>query len=71
MSHLTRKEHVDQSKARALEYVEINDLANAINSLSSDLSKHPETRDHGAIELSIRLMLFGSLNTTEEGTEVY
>ncbi len=65
MTQLTRKKHIDESKVRALEYVELNDLMNAINSLSSDLLKHPETREHGAIELSTMLMIRGHLSTPE------
>jgi hypothetical protein len=39
--HLTRAEHLQWAKARALEYVEAGDLANACASMLSDLSKHP------------------------------
>lgn len=39
----TRKEHLDWCKQRALEYVDDGDLVNAVNSMMSDIRKHPET----------------------------
>jgi hypothetical protein len=38
----TRDEHLAWCKQRALEYVEHNDLLNAVTSMGSDLDKHPE-----------------------------
>lgn len=40
---LNREEHVKLCKERALEYLSSNDPTNAIASMLSDLSKHPET----------------------------
>lgn len=42
---MTRKEHVKWCKERALQYVDAGDLQNAVASMTSDMSKHPETRD--------------------------
>jgi hypothetical protein len=39
----TRDEHLSWCKERALEYLDAGDLENAVASMSSDLSKHPET----------------------------
>lgn len=39
----TRAEHVAWCKKRALEYVDRNDLSNAVTSMLSDLGKHSET----------------------------
>jgi hypothetical protein len=41
----TRQEHVNWCKQRALEYVEQGDMKNALSSITSDLGKHPETRN--------------------------
>lgn len=41
---MTRVEHLAWCKARALEYLDEGDLANAVASMGSDLSKHPETK---------------------------
>ncbi len=38
-----RAEHLAWCKTRALEYVEGGDLAGAIASMMSDLTKHPQT----------------------------
>ena len=43
----TRQEHLEFCKQRAMEYVEQNDLLNAVTSMMSDLTKHPETKSIG------------------------
>lgn len=40
---MTREEHLEWCKVRAREYLERGDLANAVASMGSDLSKHPDT----------------------------
>ena len=40
----TRADHLNWAKQRALKYVELGDLPNALASMMSDLEKHPETR---------------------------
>jgi hypothetical protein len=39
----TREEHLEWCKQRAREYLDAGDLENAVVSMGSDLSKHPET----------------------------
>lgn len=41
---LTRAEHLQWCKDRALEYLNQGDLLNAVTSMTSDMSKHPETK---------------------------
>ena len=41
---MDRKEHLAWCKQRALEYVEAGDATNAVASMLSDMSKHPETK---------------------------
>jgi hypothetical protein len=48
---MTRAEHLQWAKDRALEYADQGDVANAVSSLTSDLRKHPETADHSAVML--------------------
>jgi hypothetical protein len=40
---MTRAEHLQWAKNRALEYVKTGDFAGAVTSMLSDLGKHPET----------------------------
>jgi hypothetical protein len=40
--HMTRAQHLQWAKDRALEYVEAGDLTNACASILSDLGKHPQ-----------------------------
>jgi len=63
---MTRTEHLEWCKRRALEYVDAGDLSQAYASIASDLSKHPETEGHVAIQLGMMLMISGNLNTPSE-----
>ena len=42
---MTRQEHLQWCKDRAMEYVKEGDLLQAVTSMMSDLNKHPETAD--------------------------
>lgn len=44
---MTRAEHVQWCKERAMEYVEQGDLLNGVTSMMSDMTKHPETKESG------------------------
>jgi hypothetical protein len=63
---MTRKEHLDWAKQRALEYVEGGDPNEAFASMTSDLHKHPELQDHAGIELGTMLLMTGHLGSTTE-----
>ena len=63
---MTRSEHLDWCKERALEYVDAGDLGQAYASMVSDLGKHPETQDHPAIMLGMMLMMSGQLSNPSE-----
>jgi len=45
--HPTRAEHLEWCKQRAREYLDHGELANAVASMLSDLTKHPETASSG------------------------
>jgi hypothetical protein len=40
---MSRKDHLAWCKTRALEYVDAGELKNAVSSMLSDMTKHPET----------------------------
>ena len=63
---MTRQEHLDWCKKRALEYVEAGDPNQAYASMISDLGKHPETDRHSAIELGMMLLMGGQLSSAEQ-----
>jgi hypothetical protein len=46
---MTRAEHLAWCKERALEYLSKGDLASAVASMGSDLTKHPETGCNNAL----------------------
>ena len=62
---MTRSEHLDWCKKRALEYVGMGDTNQAFASMGSDLRKHPETANHSAIQLGMMLLIGGKLDSTE------
>jgi hypothetical protein len=63
---MTRAEHLIWAKQRALEYCDSGDVQQAIASIASDLGKHPETKGHAGIELGLRQLVAGLLNTTAQ-----
>lgn len=63
---MTRFEHLEWCKKRALEYIDSGDIKNAYASMASDMMKHPETRTHLALALGFRLMMSGQLSTVPE-----
>lgn len=68
---MTRQEHLDWCKQRALEYCEPGpyfSLDEAMASMASDLGKHEETRHHitYTVPLMFQLRAGGKLDTSEE-----
>ncbi len=54
---MNRQEHIQWCKDRALEYVELGDLTNAVASMSSDIEKHDETKGHSGALLGVMELL--------------
>lgn len=63
---VTRQEHLDWCKRRALQYVDAGDTNSAFASMASDLGKHPETDGHSGIQLGMMMMLSGLLSGASE-----
>lgn len=63
---MDREEHLKWCKMRALQYVEADEIQQAITSMMSDLTKHPETENHVGIQLGTMMLMSGRLNTQEE-----
>jgi hypothetical protein len=57
---MTRDEHLEWCKKRALEYIDRGDGLNGLTSMLSDLRKHDETKDHPGIPVCVQLMMFGA-----------
>jgi hypothetical protein len=62
---MTRKEHLDLCKKRALAYVGVGDLQGAFQSMASDLDSHGETAGHIGITLGMMQLMAGQLSTKE------
>ena len=67
--YMTRAEHVEWCKKRALEYIDIDDVNNALASMCSDLRKHPETEKHAGIELGTMMVMGGHLSSPDKMRE--
>lgn len=63
---MTRQEHLDWCKQRAIEYVDQGDIQNAYASMASDRGKHPETEGHAAIQLGMMMLMAGQLSSPQE-----
>lgn len=59
---MTRSQHLAWAKERAIEYADQGDTACAVNSLASDLGKHPETAGHPGIQLMTMLAVSGEFS---------
>ena len=55
---MTRAEHIDWTKARALEYLDRGEAANAVSSFTSDLNKSEET---ARLSATVGYLLMGCL----------
>ena len=60
---MSREEHLQWAKTRALEYVESGDLVDAVISMASDLQKHEDIRMPPAELIQIGIL------ETRRGTE--
>lgn len=65
-SEMTRQEHLDWCKKRALEYANSGDIKNAFASMASDMSKHEETKDHLGVSLGALMLLSDNMQTAED-----
>lgn len=66
---MNRSEHLDWCKQRANEYIEQGDLTSAFSSIQSDMTKHPETANHLALEMGTMLLMGGHLKTQHQMKE--
>jgi hypothetical protein len=81
---MTRQEHLEWAKERALEYVDRarkeatrqnwagvrKELADAYASMGSDLGKHPDLANHKGIELGIMLIMMPNSPYLEDPDEM-
>lgn len=63
---MTRTEHLNWCKSRALEYCDAGDVSGAFASMTSDLGKHPDTSNHVGIQMGAMLIFSGNLKTVSE-----
>lgn len=63
---MTREEHLQWCKDRANEYIDTGDTKQALASFLSDMSKHPETENHKALELMMEMIVAGALDDPTE-----
>lgn len=66
---MNRSEHLQWCKNRANKYLENNETQKAFASFQSDMSKHPDTADHMALEMGAMLLLSGNLSSVYQMRE--
>lgn len=66
---VTRAEHLAWCKKRACEYFDANDVRQGLMSFVSDMSKHPETEKHSALQLMAMMLMGGQLRDVESARE--
>ena len=64
--NMTRSEHLEWCKKRALKYINIGDVGQAWISMVSDLGKHPETAGHTALSLGTMMLMAGHLSAPDK-----
>lgn len=62
---MSRQEHLQWCKDRAMEYVKKGDMQQAFASFQSDMTKHPETDGHLALQMGTMLLMGGHLGTPQ------
>ena len=60
---MTRAEHLQWCKDRAIEYIKVGDAEQAFASFGSDMAKHTDTANHSALKLGAMLFFGGHLAT--------
>ena len=68
---MTRQEHLQWCKNRALKYTATGELQNAVASMGSDLKKHPETTNNADVLVSLALMQFLNNSATKDSIEYW
>ncbi len=64
---MNRAEHLQWCKDRALAYVDEGDLQGAFMSMCSDVLKHPDTKNHAAVnELGLQMWCASLLDTPDQ-----
>lgn len=63
---MTRTEHLEWCKQRALAYLDAGKIDLAMSSMLSDMSKHPENATNAALQLMFQLRMGGHLDTAEK-----
>lgn len=63
---MDRSKHLQWAKDRALAYIDAGNTSEAFSSIVSDLQNHPDTANHGGIELGFGMLMIGSLDTSKD-----
>ena len=63
---MTRAEHLAWAKKRALEHVDRGELQHALDSMISDMRKHPASFDYAWAEAALAQWMEGKLDTQDK-----
>ena len=54
---MTRDEHLELCKKRALEHMDAGEVDKAFTEMTNNLSHHPELKNHPGIDIGIHMLL--------------
>lgn len=63
---VTRQEHLEWCKKRAMEAMTDGNIASGWASFLQDMADHPETKDHISLRMGNEMVFGGQINTLEE-----
>jgi hypothetical protein len=62
---MSREEYLQKAKDRALRYLDAGNPVEAVTSMLSDLSQHPELKEHAGHHIGDTLLAGPMINNTE------
>lgn len=63
---MTRSEHLEWCKQRALAYLDAGNSKEAFASMLSDMRKHPETADNLGLAFGVQLRITGNMSSSHD-----
>lgn len=64
--NVSREQHLQWCKRRALEYLDVGEVEGAFCSMMSDMQKHPDTQRHPDLMLGILSRTLGNLSGVDQ-----
>jgi hypothetical protein len=63
---MDRDEHLACCKQRALQYVDRGEIMEGLTSMFSDVTKHPDMKNHKGVDIGVMMMAGGMLRSAAD-----